>query len=259
MIISFRFLTATKLALLTCAAFLGTTSGAHAQSWAGCDREVWRAMTNQATLETRRQDLTNKRYIIKPDSVMQYSCFDQKIDRAHEQIGRVFSNGFQFVERRIDLLDGYSTNLDIYNLEDLTEHGSPETVTEEGDGYDIRPLPGHNYQINAAGALPYIAEPATGLNPTLSLVGLQPDSLETAISTALFPAYEAYIDGQFHHQVLAATTPLEFPIPELCQPMGLVWMAAKCKNFDGINIFYRLEELVGFDPREFPPNMPCEL
>ena len=207
----------------------------------GCDHDIWRAMVNQAALETRRQDVMNKRYIVKADSVLQYSCFTDEVANTIATVAPIFSNGDHWVGREVGLLDGFATSMDIYNPNSPTEYGSPETP----HGFDVRPLPGYDYR----------QEPVQYFFDALT-----PNTLEDALTAAVLEPYEFYIDGQFHHLVLSGTTPLESEVPSLCHPMAEVWRAAKCKNFDGVDIFYRFEELVSADdPREFPPSMPCEL
>jgi len=56
----------------------------------GCGTDTWRAMVNQAVLQTRREMLMNERYIAKADSVLAYSCFAQTMEIAGKYLG-VFS------------------------------------------------------------------------------------------------------------------------------------------------------------------------
>lgn len=174
-----------------------------ADTSAGCATDTWVAMANQAALETRREDLFNKRYIVKADSVLQYSCFADEIENMAANIGPIFSNGTQFEDKVINLMAGVSI-----------------------------------------------------INPYKN--GFTTDSLGEALEKTVTESMQPYIDGQFGHIVLSGTTELKQEA-ELCLNMKEVWQAAKCKNFDGTNIFMRFDELVDYDPREFPPNMPCDI
>ena len=69
------------------------TSPSHAQSDAGCANDTWTAMVNQAALQSRREDLMNKTYIVKADSVLQYSCFQDELITVETDTRAIFSNG----------------------------------------------------------------------------------------------------------------------------------------------------------------------
>lgn len=171
---------------------------------AGCATDTWTAMVNQATLETRREDMMNKRYIVKADSVLQYSCFADEVANMANTIAAIFSNNELWGEKEVRLYDGQTE--------------VPINVFKNG---------------------------------------FSTSSLEEALSLVVDESLIAYVTGQFNHPVLSGTVPSQ--ATELCYNMASVWKAAKCKNFDGTQVFYTFEELVNFDPREFPPNMPCEL
>ncbi len=205
----------------------------------GCANDTWIAMTNRAAMVTRRQDMMNKRYIIKPDSVLQYSCFVGELERAGLEIAPIFSNGEQWFDREVPLGGDFLTRMQIYSEESLTEVHSPAPP----GSFTLVMEPGHNYRSNPALYL-YLL--------------LQPDTLEKAIFTTVLEQLILYTEGHFTHPVLAGTT--EYTPPEfMCNNMAAIWQAAKCKNFDDESAFYRLEQLEGTDPRIFPPNMLCEL
>ncbi len=71
----------------------------------GCGTDTWRAMVNQAVLQTRREMLMNERYIAKADSVMAYSCFSQMLENAGKYLG-VFSETRQWVNKSVPIIDG---------------------------------------------------------------------------------------------------------------------------------------------------------
>lgn len=62
------------LAAALCA--LGPVS-AYAQPRAGCDPEVMDAIEAKSWLQAQRRVVQNKNFILKPDSVFEYSCFNQ--------------------------------------------------------------------------------------------------------------------------------------------------------------------------------------
>jgi len=220
-----------------------------AQSTKGCATDTWQAMVNRAAMETRRDDVMNKRYIVKADSVLQYSCFRDELINTVENTGPIFSNGETWVGRQVPLIGGFETTMDIYNPASLTLlHTRPG-----GDNtYELLPGAGTNYKED------YILG-----DSTLSLGSLDFALTNVVGGTTGGPLFE-YLKANFSHIVLSGTTDLTHI--GLCHEMANVWKAAKCKNFDGTAVFYSFEDLAGVpnfltsaDPREFPPSMPCEL
>jgi len=61
------------------------------QELSGCATDTWTAMVNQSVLQTRRQDIVNKRFIVKPDSVLDYTCFSHLVQVIAEEAGPLFS------------------------------------------------------------------------------------------------------------------------------------------------------------------------
>ncbi len=75
----------------------------------GCAADTWTAMVNQAVLQTRREDLINKRFIVKPDSVLQYSCFGGQIKNAAENLGPIFSETDNWANVTVELYGDTTT------------------------------------------------------------------------------------------------------------------------------------------------------
>lgn len=69
----------------------------------GCASDTWTAMVNQAVMETRREDIMNKRFILKPDSVLDYSCFDFFVKQVADKAGPIFSESKDWVNRKVSL------------------------------------------------------------------------------------------------------------------------------------------------------------
>lgn len=189
-------------------------SGAATPELSGCATDTWAAMVNQAVMQTRREDILNKRFIVKPDSVLQYSCFRDPLRRFAWEVPRIFSNGDQWSNREVDILADEPLYIKIY------EKDYPEV--EE------------NYNIGS----------------------WQSPSLEEALTLMVDEAMVRYINQHYDHRILAGATGLG-QASDVCVSMEQMWQSAKCKNFDGTQVFYTFEDLINFDPREFPPNMPC--
>lgn len=178
--------------------------GEEPEELSGCATDTWTAMVNQSVMQTRREDITNKRYIVKPDSVLDYSCFDSYIKKTAEFAGPIFSE---------------------------TKNWANITV----------PLIGKTVQVQRE---------------------LGSKSLDNALMDVVQSAAINYRRGQFNNEFLAnsANVPTRAGMTN-CDVMSQVWKAAKCKNFDDIDVFYTFEDLAkpgAKDPREFPPNMKCD-
>ncbi|HPF78729.1 MAG TPA: hypothetical protein PLF01_05475, partial [Alphaproteobacteria bacterium] len=70
----------------------------------GCAADTWTAMVNQAVMETRREDILNKRFIVKPDSVIDYSCYDLYVKKTGESAGPIFSETKKWANLPVDLI-----------------------------------------------------------------------------------------------------------------------------------------------------------
>ena len=73
------------------------------EDFAGCASDTWSAMVNQAVMETRREDIMNKRFILKPDSVLDYSCVDLFIKKVADDAGPIFSESKHWANRDVDI------------------------------------------------------------------------------------------------------------------------------------------------------------
>jgi len=81
----------------------------------GCATDTWTAMVNQSVAQTRRETAFNKRFITKSDSVLQYSCFDQTIIGAVENVGPIFSSSDFWEDKAVDILDEEDIYINIYD------------------------------------------------------------------------------------------------------------------------------------------------
>lgn len=70
----------------------------------GCATDIWTAMVNQAVIETRREDVMNKRYIVKPDSAIDYGCLQYYMKQTAEKAGPIFSESEDWYDRTVNLV-----------------------------------------------------------------------------------------------------------------------------------------------------------
>lgn len=57
-----------------------------------CDTQVWQTMEARARIETEREIMQNQNLIFKPDSVLNYMCFDSFAAHTASQIGQLFTH-----------------------------------------------------------------------------------------------------------------------------------------------------------------------
>ena len=71
-----------------------------------CDTQFWRQMSAKAWLEAEREIMQNQNLIFKPDSVLEYTCFDQFVSMNAHDGGNIFVHtdyfGQQIVPRGTD-------------------------------------------------------------------------------------------------------------------------------------------------------------
>lgn len=68
-----------------------------------CAVDTWVAMTNQAVLEARREDVMNKRFIAKADSVIEYGCLAMYLKKSENEVAAIFSETDRWVNNTVDL------------------------------------------------------------------------------------------------------------------------------------------------------------
>jgi murein DD-endopeptidase MepM/ murein hydrolase activator NlpD len=174
------------------------------EKFSGCATDTWTAMVNQAVMETRRQDILNKRFIVKSQTVLDYACFDFPKDAdsyvkvTADKLGPVFSETKFWANKQVDIIG--------------------ETITIKRE--------------------------------------LGSKSLDNALMSVVQNAAINYRNGMFTHPYLSGTAPVS-PSSNNCDLMDKIWQAAKCKHFDGVDVFYTFEDLTTKEPREFPPNYKC--
>lgn len=75
-----------------------------------CDSAFWTQMTARAWQEAEREIMQNQNLIFKPDSVLDYTCFDQFANIAAAQGGEIFTHTNYFGEQIIQRSQNESTN-----------------------------------------------------------------------------------------------------------------------------------------------------
>jgi len=75
-----------------------------------CDAQYWRQMSSRAWMEAEREIMQNQNLIFKPDSVLEYVCFDQFVSLAAYPGGKIFSHTNYFGEAIIQREDPQALN-----------------------------------------------------------------------------------------------------------------------------------------------------
>ena len=191
-----------------------------------CASDTWVSMVNRAAMQSRRESIMNRRYIVKNDSVLQYSCFNEALRAAGDGADPLFSGSDYSKNKDVPLLgfkgDDRKTTIKIYDKDKDQKPIEPEEI------YRMQ------YLTNS--------------------------TFDEALSLLVDDDYKRYRDLQYNHDYLAGSVPTGMTKGGVCAPMGYVWQAAKCKNFDDVNIFMTFDELInlGTDPRQFPEEIKCD-
>ncbi len=192
----------------------------------GCATDTWTAMVNQAVLESRRKTAMDKSFIVKSDSVLQYSCFGEILTKTVGDkktgskgiIDPIFTASDYWENKEVDILGDEKLIIEIYNQDGETEPG---------------------YLIDF----------------------MSKNSLEESLVLVVDGAFKNYINSQFNHPYLSGTVPVGGTGLEPCANMSQIWKAAMCKNLDATIPFPTFEEIIAKgDPRQFPPgaNWECK-
>lgn len=78
---------------LMMACMIGSVHTAHASGQIApqpCDPKYWDTMSARAWMEAEREIMQNQNLIFKPDSVLQYTCFDNMVSHGAKYLGDIF-------------------------------------------------------------------------------------------------------------------------------------------------------------------------
>tara|TARA_B100001989_G_C24547413_1_gene471900 strand:+ start:2473 stop:3822 length:1350 start_codon:yes stop_codon:yes gene_type:complete len=195
-------------------------SGAHAGG--ACDGDFMNQIHARAFMEANRDVIMSEQIIRKPDSVLEYTCFDEMINATAVRADRIFSaiqdgDDGDFVNRNVALL------------------------TDEVDG-----------EIDTS-------DYSCSTSPCVSYSVVFPDSqMDTVIQNAVMAPMRTYINSNFAHTYLGGASAQDSNMssvsdPYSCGDMTGVWDEAKCIDFGSPDDFFRsFEELAEGDPRTLP-------
>jgi len=214
--------------LLVCALAVFVSSAVSAQSLPDtCDGDFYEVMRAQSWMEAKREMEIAQTLILKPDSVLEYSCFNNQLKALGDVSKDMFGNATG------------STKL---------FQQPPQTYTPGDDASGDFP------QFLPAVDEDSVTAPHTGQNTVQ--FGPQPPGgignarLGNVMGILTVDSEFSYNVDNFGHPYLGGFFPGS-PSSTVCDPMQIVWDFAKCQNFQSVR-FLTFSELASADPRVVP-------
>lgn len=219
------------------------TSGPHANKTDSnmCDADFMNQIYAKAFLEAERENILNEIVIRKPDSTMEYSCYEQVVSMTAHKAGPLFSESDYWWNRDILIDNGIGDKLPYWRHIDkvpvFVSMCPPDNPTYPTD-YDDPTRP------------PPAKDPCEKLDK----------SLEDLVLYALYD----YVDKNFQHDFLGGyaaglnndITGEVVGADYLCDMMYVINIMSRCDDFDTDDKFFSFETLVSFDPRILPDQCP---
>ncbi len=201
----------------TDAALNGPKTGQSATQYdqGACDGNFMNQIYSRAFLEASRDVIMSEQIIHKPDSVLEYTCFDQIVGMAADAVGPVFTEN-TYWDNDHTFAENSSGSL-------LTGDDSSTDITVDGAGL------GSNYMDDSLETLLY-----SELNEYITK-----NFSHTYLGGALT------LDNNITSSAMRTNT-------YNCSHMKLVWDVAKCLDFAEDDRFRSFEHLASYDPRTIP-------
>ncbi len=183
-----------------------------------CDGNFMNQIYSKAYMEGQRQVIMSEQIIHKPDSVLEYTCFDGYISLAAT------------VEKEFSYTDRWK---DDYEQDRET---ADETITDTFDVY-------REYFNDDDTNCPPGGDPELCVN-----------NLSEALSYIVRDTLNSYLSSNFSHTYLGEATTIDASRGSIasCSDMATVWSIAKCLDFGEDDRFRTFRDLVNADPRSIP-------
>ncbi len=195
-----------------------------------CDANFMNQIYSRAFMEANREIIMSEQIIHKPDSVLEYTCFDQFVSMAAHNAGPIFSESDYWQGMVIEKWTaGYaSTYVGVW-----PDHFETEIINNTGAN--------------------------DGFADQLEWSVFSDVRLDNILESFLLPTLQNYIDENFDHTFLGEGTTIDNTINSSigansynCSHMSTVWTVAKCLDFGEDDRFRSFESLVLADPRSIP-------
>lgn len=196
-------------------------SPSNSYSTTACDGNFMNQIYAQAFMEAQREVMMSEQIIHKPDSVLEYTCFDQYVGIATEHLDGIFSAHQGWDEKEIEL---FSEEDDV-NPDEVTINDSDTTYLSDQSDFSV----------------------------------FEDDRLDNLLEDLLFDNLEDYIDDNFSHTFMGESITLDNDMDTSnitttydCAHMLAIWEIAKCVDFGEDDRFRSFEHLISNEPRSIP-------
>jgi len=188
-----------------------------------CDGNFMNQIYSKAYMEGTRQVIMSEQIIHKPDSVMEYTCFQGYVNKAAS-----IESQFSYTSRWDT---GYTQDLETdSDTKEIKLTAATRVYRKDFNDNDIRcnatdMADGDECVNDLSGALNYIVSDTLG----------------------------SYLGGSFSHKYLGEALTIDTSgAPAGCADMATVWSIAKCLDFSEDDRFRTFESLIYADPRSIP-------
>lgn len=191
-----------------------------------CDSDLMNVIYNEAYLQAERQNLVTEAIIRKPDSVLDYSCFDQMVSRGATIAAGVFSETQYWNDRFVPM----NTPLN-------STGGKTQETTGEINTVNIDSV--RSVEVNTF---------------------MPDDRMDKAILNVVIESLKRFTSGSFIHNFLGGEIPAaadQRPVIHTtaynCPRMAAIYHWAKCENFNNAEDgFFDFEQMMRVDIRQLP-------
>ena len=196
-----------------------------------CDPNFYDVMQARSIMEAKRDVEVSETFILKPDSVLELSCFDDRLTEVFIGANKMFSDNI-FSEHM------FNNPVDEYLPKGKWAKYLPEISRD---------------RITA----PRADEKQTGLKvgpnpPPYPPGALESSGLDIALRTLVYEVMREFLNVNFAHVYAGGTFTGGAGItPGVCNPMQLVWDFLKCQDYSKV-MFLDFEQLALVDPRVKP-------
>ncbi len=199
-----------------------TAPNAGITSGAACDADFMNQIYSRAWLESQRDTIKASILIRKPDSVLEYTCFDQLANLAVSRAGPLFSQSMRWMPRIVPI-----TSI------------APITGVVGIPGFiNITPIPG-----------------------VVVTTAMDPLGFQLSMQSLVLGSLLSYNLANFSHTFLGGSSAADYLMTGaitgnyVCPSMGSVYYLAKCRDILSDDRFSTFSELILLDPRLLPA--PC--
>lgn len=203
-----------------------------------CDGNFMNQIYARAFMEAQREVMLSEQIIHKPDSVLEYTCFDQFASLAMGRIDQIFTANQEWDDREIA----------VWTADDDTNYdpdgnGDPESVTIND--------PNNRVTYFSSGQVDYAL--------------FEEDRYDELLEEVLLDSLSDYIDNNFSHTYMGESITLDNSMnlnsmnaitSYDCSGMLAIWEIAKCVDFGEDDRFRSFATLVENDIRSIPLACP---